>query len=109
MEATIRITNGTEVRFVTPAVANDKAVMKRFGFYKQELPTAESLGVAKEAVIDAEKLSETVVSDVDLLAKKEAPIEMTKNQIMEALKLAGVKFNPLDKKEVLQELLSNTK
>lgn len=101
MEATIRITDGKKTKYVTKTVADDIGFMRRFGFWKESMPKG-SIKKADEAIV-------TESGEVNLLAETETVVEMTKNQIMEALKVAGIKFNPMSKKEVLQELLSNTK
>lgn len=101
MEATVKITNGKTTKFVTPAIANDAAVMRRFGYWKD----GEVKGLAQKT---AEQL--TPVAEVNLLADAIIePAEETKAKVVEKLKAAGIKFNPNDKKEVLQSLLTEGK
>jgi len=104
MEATVKITNGKKTKFVTEFVAKDSAFMQRFGYWRDGdlKPLAN-----KAPVVD---VRETTGQEVDLLASQtEAPTEDTKAQVVEKLKAAGIKFNPNDKKEVLQSLLTEGK
>lgn len=98
MEANVRITDGTEVRYVTPAVANDKALLKRFGFWK-DAQIAQEI----KAEMPIADVTETQQEPEDLLAVP----EMSKNDIMASLKNQGIKFNPADKKETLLKLLNS--
>jgi len=101
MEATVKITNGKITKFVTPAIANDAAVMRRFGYWKDgDLKgLAQKTAEQPKAVVEVDLLAEAVIE----------PVEETKVQVVEKLKAAGIKFNPNDKKEVLQSLLTEGK
>lgn len=106
MESNVRITDGTEVRYVTEAIANDKNLMRRFGFYKEPLPKDAPQNEVPKMNTSAEVIDQSLKNDLpDLLLQA----EMSKNDIMNALKNAGIKFNPADKKEVLQKLLNQSK
>lgn len=106
MKANVRITDGTEVRFVTEAIANDQAVMRRFGFYRQPLPIESNQNEVPKMNTTTETVEQSLKNEIpDLLES----VEMSKNDIMSALKEKGIKFNPADKKEVLQNLLNSSK
>ena len=109
MEATIKITNGKKTKFVTEFVAKDSAFMNRFGFWRDgEVKTQTKLQSAIDT-LSKDLPTFELSADVDLLAAKTEVIEETKAQVVEKLKAAGIKFNPNDKKEVLQSLLKEGK
>jgi hypothetical protein len=56
-------------------------------------------------LVDRVTVLEAIVSKLDL-AKPEA-VELTKNDIMKALDDKRIKYNPRDRKDILQELLNN--
>lgn len=114
MEATIKITNGKKTKYVTKLVADDAAFMRRFGFWKDgdlkaspkqsAIPPVQSVEVDLLGMNTAETVVEEPKSNIGYI-----PIEETKAQVAEKLRAAGIKFNPNDKKEVLQSLLKEGK
>lgn len=55
-EGKIRITNGIDVRWVTPAVARDASTLRQSGYYIQEAPKAEfkAKGTSAEEEVNPE-------------------------------------------------------